>query len=182
MKLSWPTGARGSRSTASLPSSTRVSELSISVSRLFHRDVGRVHPDVELHRLRGLLPFAEVASFSASNVQNEQAPFPVDIESATPVHPLCPSCFFGAFRQVVLVRRELLDDGALDPVVEASKAADPAVRLAPVSASFRYGIVVFSDNILSPSIVGLGLSLASSRLFSLFLSLSQQLFLRRRDP
>lgn len=49
---------------------------------------------------------------------------------------------------VVLVWRELLDDGALDPVVEAAETFDAAIRPPPVPAALGNGIVVFSNDVV----------------------------------
>ena len=55
-------------------SSTSVSHLSIAFASLFDGDVGRVDADVQFDRLKGLLPFPEITSLAAAEVEDEQAP------------------------------------------------------------------------------------------------------------
>jgi hypothetical protein len=52
---------------------------------------------------------------------------------------------------MVLIRRELLNDGTFDPIVEGPQALDLALGLAPISTAFGHRIVVSLDHIMNRS-------------------------------
>ena len=55
--------------------------------------------------------------------------------------------------RVIFIGRELLDDGALDPIVERPQAFDPAVRLSPVAAPLRHRVVMLAHHIVNAALI-----------------------------
>jgi hypothetical protein len=128
---------------------------------LLDADVGRVEADVELYRLRRLLPFVQVASFPAAYVEDEKLLAAGAAQFARP-------------RGVVFVGGIALDDAALDPVVEDAETLDLAVRRSPLSSPLGDVVVVLPHDIVNASHAGV---LCRGRLLRGLIALSLQLTL-----
>lgn len=75
-----------------------------------------------------------------------------------------------------------MNDGALDPVVEAPQALDPAVRLSPVPTTLWDGIVMLPNNVMHAPGSGSLLGLLEQFLFALLLTLAESFLLGVADP
>ena len=115
-----------------------------SVFGLFDRNVCGIASNIQLYLPR-LLPLAQITTLSTPDIKDLEIP---------------------------LVANELLDDGRLDPVVEAAQSLDLAVCVAPFTTSLRDRVVMLFDDVVDTSLCGLLLCPPSRFFFSRLRTLS----------
>ena len=75
-----------------------------------------------------------------------------------------------------------MNDGALDPIIQAAQTTDLAVRLTPVTASFGNRVVVLCHNIVDATICRGLLGHPGSLSLPFKLSLANGVLVRLADP
>lgn len=132
----------------------------VPLAGLLDRDLGRVKTDVEPDRLWGLVPFTEIPSLSAPEVDDKERLAIVLRRKRIGGPVFLPG----------LIGGELMDQRALYPVIETPQALDLAVSSAPFSPSFWNRVVVLSNDIKYPTMSQLLLQVFTFSSLALLLS------------